>query len=280
AILVAGWWYLVAVRRLATAPRTNGRRWRRRRTAAWLGGLATMAAATQSGLAAYDTAYFSAHVIQHLLIGMLAPVLLALGAPVTLALQSSSRPTRRRIRRVLHSPIVSVLTHPLTAWVLFGGSMFALYFTDLYARTLTNPALHAAVHAHFALAGCLFFWPVVGIDPIPHRLPFGGRMLYVLVALPFHTILGVALVTQTKLVAPGLSMSDQQTGAGILWTAGELVGLVAMMIVGVQWMQAEEREAIRQDRRLDRLDRLNRVNERDGRDGLDRGDRLADPAVP
>ena len=75
-------------------------------------------------------------------------------------------------------------------------------------------------------------------------------MVYVLVALPFHTIIGVALVTQTKLIAPGLTLSDQQTGAAILWTAGELLGLVAMMIVAAQWMTAEEREAVRQDRRL------------------------------
>jgi len=254
-ILVAGWWYLVAVRRMALRPTTGAvaRRWPRRRTVAWLSGLATIALATQSGLASYDTTYFTAHVIQHLLIGMVAPVLLALGAPVTLALQTASRPTRRRIRRVLHSRIVGVLTHPLTAWALFGGSMFALYFTDLYAETLRNPALHAGVHLHFIAVGCLFFWPVVGLDPTPHRLPYGGRMLYVLVALPFHTILGVALVTQTNLVAPGLTLSDQQTGAGILWTAGELLGLVAMMIVAVQWMQAEEREAIRHDRRLARL---------------------------
>jgi len=244
-ILLAGWWYLSAVRRLAT----RGRHWSRWRTVPYLSGLAVMAIATQSGAASYDTSYFTAHVIQHLLLGMVTPVLLALGAPITLALQSSGRDTRRRLLRLLHSPVVSVITHPLTAWVLFGGSMFALYFTSLYADTLHNTVLHDAVHLHFLLAGCLFFWPVVGLDPTPHRLPYGGRMLYVLVALPFHTILGVALVTQTKLIAPGLSLSDQQTGAGILWTAGEVLGLVAMMIVAAQWMQAEEREAIREDNR-------------------------------
>ena len=128
--------------------------------------------------------------------------------------------------------------------------MFALYFTGLYAETLQSTALHDVTHLAFALSGCLFFWPVVGLDPIPHRLSYGARMLYVLVALPFHTILGVALVTQTKLIAPGLKLSDQQTGAAILWTAGELLGLTAMMIVAAQWMTAEEREAVRQDRRL------------------------------
>jgi putative membrane protein len=140
----------------------------------------------------------------------------------------------------------------LSAWALFGGSMFALYFTSLYADTLHNVALHDVVHLHFVVVGCLFFWPVVGLDPVPHRLPHAGRLLYVLVALPFHTILGVALITQQRLIAPGLTLADQQAGAGILWSAGEALGLVAMFVVAYQWMAAEEREAIRLDRQLDR----------------------------
>jgi putative membrane protein len=243
---LAGWWYLSSAQRLAA----RGRRWPLRRQAPFLGGLAVMALATQGGVATADTTSFTAHVIQHLMLGLVAPVLLALGAPITLALQSSQRELRSRLIRIIHSPAVRVVTHPLTAWAAFGGSMFALYFTGLYAATLHDVVLHDAVHAGFVLAGCLFFWPVVSLDPIPHRLPYGGRMLYVLLALPFHTIIGVALVTQTKLIAPGLTLADQQTGAAILWTAGELLGLIAMMIVAAQWMTAEEREAIRQDRRL------------------------------
>lgn len=250
-ILLGGWWYLAAVKRLSI----RGRRWAPTRLACFLTGLAVMVVATQSGIAAADTTSFSAHVIQHLLLGMLAPVLLALGAPVTLALQASSRRTHRRLLGVLHSRALSVLTHPLTAWALFGGSMFALYFTSLYADTLHNVALHDLVHLHFVVVGCLFFWPVVGLDPVPHRLPHAGRLLYVLVALPFHTILGVALITQQRLIAPGLTLADQQSGAGILWSAGEALGLVAMFVVVYQWMAAEEREAIRLDRQLDgRLD--------------------------
>ncbi len=129
--------------------------------------------------------------------------------------------------------------------------MFALYFTGLYAATLRSVPLHDLVPPGLR---CLRdacssgrSWASI---LMPHRLPYGGRMVYVLVALPFHTIIGVALVTQTKLIAPGLTLSDQQTGAAILWTAGEMLGLVAMMIVAAQWMTAEEREAIRQDRRL------------------------------
>jgi putative membrane protein len=245
-IAVAAWWYLSAARRLAD----RGRRWPLRRTGPYLAGLGVLVVATQSGVAGADTTSFTAHVVQHLMLGMLAPVLLALGAPVTLALQSSPRQLRARMIGILHSPPVRFVTHPVTAWALFGGSMFALYFTGLYAATLRSTALHDLTHLVFVTAGCLFFWPVVGLDPIPHRLPYGGRMLYVLVALPFHTIIGVALTTQTKLIAPGLSLTDQQTGAGILWTAGELMGLIAMMIVAAQWMTAEEREALRQDRRL------------------------------
>jgi putative copper resistance protein D len=216
----------------------------------YLAGLLVLVLATQGGVAAADTTSFTAHVLQHLMLGMVAPVLLALGAPVTLALQSSSRELRSRLIKILHSAPVRALTHPVTAWAAFGGSMFALYFTGLYAATLRSVPLHDLVHLGFALAGCLFFWPVVGLDPTPHRMHYGGRMLYVLVALPFHTIIGVALVTQTKLIAPGLNLTDQQTGAAILWTAGELLGLIAMLIVAAQWMTAEEREAVRQDRRL------------------------------
>jgi putative copper resistance protein D len=248
AIVLTLWWYLSAVKRLSI----RGRRWAPSRLAFFVTGLGVMAVATQSGIATADTTSFSAHVIQHLLLGMLAPVLLALGAPVTLALQASSRSTSRRLLRVLHSRPVSILTHPVTTWSLFGGSMFVLYFSGLYADTIHNVAFHDLVHLEFVVVGCLFFWPVVGIDPTPHRLPYGGRMLYVLVALPFHTILGVALITQQRLIAPGITLADQQAGAGILWSAGEALGLIAIMVVAYQWMAAEEREAIRLDRQLDR----------------------------
>lgn len=248
AIVLALWWYLSVVKRLAV----RGRHWAPSRLACYLLGVGVIVVATQSGIATADTTSFSAHVIQHLLLGMLAPVLLALGAPVTLALQASSRSTSRRLLRVLHSRVVKTLTHPLTAWALFGGSMFVLYFSGLYAATLRNVGLHDLVHLEFVLVGCLFFWPVVGIDPTPHRLPYGGRIIYVLVALPFHSILGVALITQQRLIAPGITLADQQAGAGILWSAGEALGLVAMMVVAYQWMAAEEREAIRLDRQLDR----------------------------
>jgi putative membrane protein len=253
--------YIVGVRRL----HSRGRPWRAARTVAFLAGLAVILIATESGLAAYDRVLFSLHVVQHVLLGMVAPLLLVLGAPVTLALQAGSRPAQQTILRVLHSVPVRVITHPLTAWVLFGGTIVVLYFTGLYELSLRNEWVHAAVHAHFVVVGSLFLAHVVGLDPIPGALGYGARLLYVMVLLPFHTFVGVALLTSNTVIAAdwyerverswGASpLSDQRTGAGLLWISGELFGVLAIGIVVRQWMRAEERAAARHDRRLDVLD--------------------------
>jgi putative membrane protein len=271
--LAAAVLYIVGVRRLAR----RGRRWPPGRVITFFAGLAAIVVATQSGLAAYDRVLFSLHVVQHLLLGMVAPLLLALGAPVTLALQAGARGTQRRLLRVLRSPPVAVLSHPVTAWLLFGGSLVALYFSPLYEASLRHEWLHALVHAHFVLVGCVFCWNVVGLDPLPHALGYGGRLLYVVVALPFHAFLGVALLTSNHVIASswyagivrdwGASpLADQRTGAGVLWIAGEIFGLVAAGVALYRWMGAEERAGSRHDRLVDapinggttRLDSLGR----------------------
>lgn len=255
-VLAAG--YVAGVRRL----RVHGRSWPAARTVAFLSGLALVLLATESGIAAYDEVLFSLHIVQHILLGMVAPLLLVLGAPITLALQAGSRPTQSRILRILHSAPVKVLTHPLTAWLLFSTSIVTLYFTPLYELSLRNGWFHVATHAYFVLAGCLFLAHVVGLDPIPHALGYGARLLYVVVLLPFHTFVGVALLTMSTVIAAGWYdhverrwgaslLADQRTGAGLLWTAGELFGLLCIGIVVHQWMSAEERAAARHDRRLD-----------------------------
>jgi putative membrane protein len=260
-VIVAAAAYVVGLRRL----RTRGRAWPAARSVAFLSGLAVILVATESGLAAYDRVLFSLHVAQHVLLGMVAPVLLVLGAPVTLALQAGSRRAQEKLLRVLHSAPLRVLTHPLTAWTLFGGSLVALYFTPLYELSLRNEAVHAAVHAHFIGAGCLFLAHVVGLDPIPGALGYGARLLYVAVLLPFHTFVGVALLTSNTVIAAdwyaqvqrswGASpLSDQRTGAGLLWISGELFGALAIALVVRQWMGAEERAAARHDRRLGGVD--------------------------
>ncbi|MGH9024750.1 MAG: cytochrome c oxidase assembly protein, partial [Acidimicrobiia bacterium] len=255
------------MRRLAA----RGRTWPARRSVPFYGGLGVILLATQSGLAAYDRVLFSAHVVQHLLLGMVAGLLLAFGAPVTLALQAASRPAQRQILRVLHSRPISVLTHPATVWVLFAGTLFVLYFTGLYELSLRENLVHAALHAHFVGVGFLFFALVVSIDPITSGLGYGARMLFVALMLPFHAFLGLVLLSTDEVIGGswyqqvvrdwGASpLADQRTGAGILWVFGEILGVVTLVIVAARWMAHEERVARRNDRRLDEAARAAQVS--------------------
>ena len=132
---------------------------------------------------------------------------------------------------------------------LFGGSLVLLYFTPLYAQSLQRPWLHDLVHVHFVVVGALFFWPVVGLDPGRWRLPHGARLLFVLVALPFHSIVGLALTTSTTPLWPGWhTLADQQAGGGVMMLGGDLITLFVFGIVFWQWALAEQREAARADR--------------------------------
>jgi len=160
---------------------------------------------------------------------------------------------------------------------LFVASPFALYFTGFYPATLTNNVLHEALHLHFLLVGCLFFWPLVGTDPIPGRVSHPFRFLILLSTLPFHAILGLSIYTQSEVIAAAHynaldltwldPLADQRVGGGLLWTSGELVGLIMLGAVTFQWMKASEREAVREDRRLDRLEAAERAEAARGADG-------------
>ena len=225
-------------------------------------GLVAVVAATNGPLAGADTTRFSAHAGQHLLLGMIAPLLVALAAPLTLALQAGTGTTTSRLRRALHSPPARVLAHPLVGIALFGGSLFALYFTPLLSLSLRNGFVHAAVHVHFFAAGAAFWWPVVAVDPVPGRASHPLRLLAVFLTLPLHAVLGLALLGSDRLLAggwygralgPERALADQRAAGGILWAAGEIVGLVCAGLVLASWMAADEREAARTDRRLDRL---------------------------
>lgn len=257
-VLLAAGCYVVGVRRLAH----RGRRWPPARTTAFGSGLGAIAVATQSGLTRYDTILFSLHTAQHVLLGMVAPFLLALGAPITLALQAAHRPTQKKLLRLVHSRPVGVLTHPLVAWSLFGGTLFALYLTPLLGWSLRNDILHVTIHLHFLLAGSLFFWPAIGLDPMRRRLSHPARLLYVLLAVPFHAFLGLAVLSSKKVIGGevysaihrpwGASpLADQRVGAAILWAVGDLFGLVAGAVVVVQWIHQDERRQAREDQRLD-----------------------------
>jgi putative copper resistance protein D len=257
-VLAAGL-YLYGVHRL----RARGDSWPVSRTLLFIGaGLGSIAAVTVSGLHAYDTSLLSVHMVQHMVLSMVAPIFLALGAPVTLALRTLPGRPRRALLAALHSRVARVLAFPLVAYALFVVNPFLLYFTGLYRLTLENPFVHELVHAHFIVVGCLFFWPLVGLDPLPGRWPYPARALLMLISVPFHTVLGLTIMQSRELLAgdwyPSLGLdwvdpfADQNVAGGILWAGGEFVSVTMLAVLIVQWFKQSEREARRIDRQLDR----------------------------
>lgn len=252
--------YLWASSRL----RRRGDAWPIGRDVAFVGGgLGLIALATMWWPGVYDDTLFWAHMTQHMVLSMVAPIFLALGAPVTLLLRTLPPGPRRRLAGALHSLPAKILINPLTGFVLLFGTPFVLYFTGLYQASLQNPALHQLLHLHFVVAGSVFFWPLIGIDPIPGRLAHPLRMLLLFVTLPAHAWLGIAIMSDNAVLAGGYYralgrpwgpslLHDQAIGGGLLWSTGDLVGLVVLAALFVQWSRADDREAVRTDRNLDR----------------------------
>lgn len=235
--------YVVGLRRVR-------RSWPVARTMSFLVGCAVLVAA---GVGPESS--FTAHMTEHVAVGMVAPLLLALGAPITLALQSSAPSSGRTLRRLLHSRFARVVTNPSVAWTLFGATLVALVFSPVLEWSARNDAVHALVHIHFLLAGLLFATTFAAIDPIPHPLPHGARLLGVLLLVPFHAFVGVALLTARHPLFPTVypSLSDQQSAAGVLWSSGELLTLAMGGIVFARWWSAEQRATARIDRQLAKM---------------------------
>ncbi|MCP2327849.1 putative copper resistance protein D [Hamadaea flava] len=258
-LLLTGGCYLYGVHRL----KARGDKWPVNRTIMFVGfGLGSIALVTLTGIGAYDTTLVSVHMVQHMVLGMVAPIFLALGAPVTLALRTLPKKPRALLLGAVHSKVARVLAFPLVAYAIFVANPFVLYFSDLYRQTLEHPWLHEFMHAHFIATGCLFFWPLLGLDPLPGRWPYPGRALLMVLSVPFHTVLGLTIMQQKNLLGgdyyPSLGLtwanpaSDQVTAGGILWAGGELVSVTMLAVLVVQWIRASEREAARVDRQLDR----------------------------
>jgi putative copper resistance protein D len=266
ALLLAAGCYLYGVHRL----RARGDAWPVSRTVFFLGpGLGGIALVTLSGLDAYDTTLLSVHMVQHMVLSMVAPIFLALGAPVTLALRTLPRRPRRWLLAVVHSRPARVLTFPLVAFAVFVVNPFVLYFTGLYRLTLENSFVHEWTHLHFIVTGCLFFWPLLGLDPLPGRWAYPARALLMVLSVPFHTVLGLTVMQSTTLFGgdwyPSLHLgwadpwADQKVAGGVLWAGGELVSVTMLAVLVAQWMRQSEREARRLDRELDRREARERA---------------------
>ena len=258
--------YLLGVRTL----RRRGDAWPWARTAAFLGGIGLFGFVTMSGLGRYDTVLLSVHMVQHMVLSMLVPLFLALGAPVTLALRTLPTRPRGWLLAALHSRVAAVLTFAPLTLALFVASPWMLYFTGWYDASVRSDYVHEMTHVHLVLVGALFFWPMVGIDPVPGRIAYPFRLLTVYLTLPFHAFLGVTIMGQTELIAGNWYRSlpettgvtwlpdpaaDQHLAGGILWASGDVIGLVFLSVLFTQWVRASMKEAAREDRRLDRLER-------------------------
>jgi putative copper resistance protein D len=257
--------YLLGVRKL----KARGDAWPVGRTVAWVSGCAVILIATSAGFGRYAPAMFSVHMEVHMMLSMLAPVLLVLGGPVLLALRAlpvagkdGVPGPREWLLALVRSPLVRVLTHPIVALVLFVGSFYLLYFSGLFDWALDKHWAHLLMNAHFLLVGYTFYWPVIGIDPSPRKLPHIARLGMVFASLPFHAFFGVILMgMQTvigepfyqRLALPWAAdlLADQRLGGGIAWAAGELPLLIVLVALLVQWAKADDREARRADRRAD-----------------------------
>lgn len=258
AILAIGW--VAAVRRVDAAHPTN--RVPRIRTITFLGGLAAIAIALQSGIERYDTALFSVHMVQHILLTLVAAPLIALGAPITLALRVASPGARRRwLLPILHSRPLRVLAHPVVAWLLFAGVMWGTHFSPVFDLSLENRIVHDLEHVLFLGAALLFWWPAVGLDPAPWRLSHPARLLYVFLQMPQNTLLAVVILNAPVVLYAHYAtldrswgptaLFDQQAAGGIMWLAGDLLFIAAIGAILVGWMRHEERDMARAERQAD-----------------------------
>ena len=249
--------YLSAVREVNAAhPRSPVPR---RRTVAFLAGLAAILLAVQSPIDRYETALISVHMVQHMLLQFVAAPLLLLGAPVTLALRVAPPPVRAWLLRVLHSRAVRTATHPLVAWSLFVVVNWGWQFSPLYNLALESDAIHYLQHAVYLGSALLFWWPIAGIDPAPRRLPFPGRAAYLAMAIPQNSFLGITLQNSSPSLYPHYATSARSWGpplvedlslaGAVMWGMGAMVFVVALLLTVAAWMRAEERRTRRAEAR-------------------------------
>lgn len=242
----------------------DGVAWSRWRVLFWVLGLGLIFVATSSAVEVYDTSLFSAHALQHMILQMFAPVPLALAAPLTLALRALPLRGRRALLAVLHSPYARVITHPVVAFTLFVITPFVLYYSPLYEATLRNDWLHDLNHVHFVTVGVLLYVTILGLDPVPNRLPFLLRYGLIAGVGISHVLLGIPIMMGTRIFAEDFYLElgrtwgptlieDQQTGGALLWVLGDVTMLGFILGFLVQWIRSDAREARRIDRQLDRI---------------------------
>jgi cytochrome c oxidase assembly factor CtaG len=230
---------------IRVAQRHPARPWPAWRTGLFLAGLAAVVIATQSGVGAYDDVLFWDHMVQHLMLIMVAPPLLIFGQPMTLLMHASRNPLHTWTKHVLRSKVASFLTWPAFGAAAYTGAVVAAHLTSLANLVETNQALHNAEHAVFLIVGYLFFLPILGREPIRWRLSYPMRFVILVLIMPVDTFTGLVL-GYGGAGTPGLStgprpawaptpVSDLHAGGAVMWIGGDAIMFGLMMLVFLMW---------------------------------------------
>lgn len=267
AMLIAAGLYVAGTLRL----RKRGDSWPVMRTVSWLAGVGVVLWCTNAGISVYAQVSVGLHMVQHMTMTMLAPILLVMGAPATLALRAlrpavgNERGPREWLVWFLHSWVTRVLTNPFFVFFVYVISLYGLYFTPAFGWLMGSHVGHVVMQLHFILAGYLFYWVLIGIDPRPKPLPYWGRLVLLLLAISVHGFFAVALMMSTEPIAPewyGIvrpdwiadALRDSLDGGQVAWGVGEIPNLIVLIAIAVQWSRSDAREATRLDRQADRDD--------------------------
>ncbi|MFI9723184.1 cytochrome c oxidase assembly protein [Streptomyces sp. NPDC052396] len=246
----------------------RGDRWPIGRVVAFVLGVATVWLVMCTKLNDYGMVMFSVHMVQHMVISMLSPILILLGAPVTLTLRALPAAGRGRtgprelLVKLLHSRYMRIITHPAFTIPLFIASLYALYFSPIFDFLMESKVGHIAMMVHFLAVGLVFFWPIMGVDPGPHRPGYVMRMLELFAGMPFHAFFGIALMMASEpmigtykhpMASLGIdALDDQKAGGGIAWAFSEIPSVLVLLALVYQWYRSEQRQARRSDRAAER----------------------------
>ena len=265
AAVAAAAWYVAAVVRL----RRRGDSWPLPRTTMWVLGCLVLIWATSAGPGVYGRVLFSIHMVQHMTIGMLVPVLLVLGAPVTLALRAlrgrrdGSRGPREWLLVAVHSRPFRLLAHPVVAPVMFAGSLIIFYYSPALDLALRTHSGHVLMTVHFLIVGYLFAWVICGPDPGPRRPPYPLRLVVLIATMGFHAVIGVSMMGSVEILGQewfgsldrpwGRTLAQEQhRGGALAWALGEYPVAILAIAMAIAWNRDDRRETRRYDRKADR----------------------------
>ncbi|MDN3019119.1 cytochrome c oxidase assembly protein [Paenibacillus sp. BSR1-1] len=208
------------------------KRWPLSRTIFWVVGILCLAVTVVGSLAEQAHIDFSAHMLGHLLLGMAAPLLIVLSAPMTLVMRNLHVKRARQLSKFLKSYPIRILSDPIFASLFNVGGLWILYTTDLYSAMHHNIVLYFFIHVHVFLAGYLFTAAFISIDPTPHRTNFIYRTIVLFFSFANHGILSKYIYAHPPL---GVAKAQAEMGSMLMYYGGDVIDIVLIYILCLQW---------------------------------------------